>query len=46
MKNNIHHNIQERSVIIDWPNNASGQEFSVLYAILLHGRKKEQMNNK
>ena len=45
MKNNSsQHTVED--VIIDYPNNASGQGFDVLYAILLHGRKIEQMNNK
>ena len=45
MKNNSsQHTVED--VIIDYPNNASEQGFHVLYAILLHGHKIEQMNNK
>ena len=48
-RNEEHYSSQHtgEGVIIDYPNNASGQGFDTLYAILLHGCKIEcEMNNK
>ena len=45
MKNNSSQHTGE-GVIIDYPNNASGQGFGVLYAILLYSHKIEHEMNK